>query len=86
MLVLVVWKMDFIHSCSLVQETDIVPYHYISVSNKDIFEKVYRCNDIMILDKNYQLGSHFGHFGHEKVILIEFTSIKMHLIHKKNCM
>ena len=46
-----------------------------------MFEKVYRCNAIMMLHKFYYLVSHRSHLGHNKSHFLVFIRINFHWIH-----
>ena len=47
----------------------IVQCNYIEIYNRDMFDKLFKFNAIMITHTFYQLDSHRSIFGHNKIQL-----------------
>ena len=56
----------------LYKNNDAIQYHHVIVSNRDVFDQVFRFNFIIIMHKFYQVDIHGSHFGSLK---IHFNSI-----------
>ena len=80
MLVYLYGKLMSTHKFSIIQQTDILQYHYINFSNRYVFYKFYRFIFIMIINKLFQMGIRRILFG-VKMYLHSLFQNKIHLIH-----
>ena len=47
----------------------MMKYIYKALFNLDMYDQVCRCNDIVIMYKYYQIGSHKSNLGNKKICL-----------------